>query len=65
MYYFTQDKRKLKWALEMGMKTNPYEIVDGVLISSEKNLSLMDEATGSITIPERVIAVGEGTFTKE
>ncbi len=64
MYYFTQDKRKLKWALEMGMKTNPYEIVDGVLISSEKNLSLMDEATGSITIPERVIAVGEGTFTK-
>lgn len=64
MYYFTQNERELQWALEVGMKTNPYEIVDGVLISSDKNLSLMDESTGTITIPERVKIVGEGTFAK-
>ncbi|MCI8636858.1 MAG: leucine-rich repeat protein [Clostridia bacterium] len=62
MFFFTQDDKKAQWALEMGMKTNPYEIVDGVLISSDKNLFLLDKATGTITIPERVKEVGEGTF---
>ena len=62
MFYFTQNEREAQWALEMGMKTNPYEIINGVLISSDKNLFLLDEATGTITIPERVKEVGEGTF---
>lgn len=64
MFYFTQNKKEAQWALEMGLKTNPYEIIDGVLISSDKNLFLMDEGTGTITIPERVKEVGEGTFAK-
>lgn len=62
IFYFTQNEREAKWALEMGMKTNPYEIINGILISSDKNLFLLDEATGTITIPERVKEVGEGTF---
>lgn len=62
IFYFNQNKREMKWAIEMGVKVNPYEIIDGVLISSDKNLFLMDEATGTITIPERVKSIGEGTF---
>ena len=63
LFYFNQNERQMKWAEEMGMKVNPYEIINGVLISSDKNLFLMDEDTGTITVPERVKSVGEGTFT--
>lgn len=38
IYYFTREEREAQWALEMGIQTNPYEIIDGVLISSNKNL---------------------------
>ncbi len=64
LIYSSQNKRELKWALEIGMKINPYLIVDGVLLSADTNLMLMDEKTGTIVVPESVTAIGQGTFAK-
>lgn len=63
LFYFTQNEKEKQWALELGLTTNPYEIIDGVLTSNDKNLILLDERTGTLTIPERVKEVGEGTFS--
>lgn len=49
-------------AESVGIKVNPYIIIDGVLMSSDTNLLLMDE-TGTITIPNGVTAIGEGAFS--
>jgi len=62
LYFFTQNEREQQWALEMGIRNSPYKIVDGVLIAIEDNRLLLDEAIGTITIPERVKEIGEGTF---
>lgn len=48
----------------MGIEPNPYDIVDGELLSSNGNLLLVDEETGSLTIPESVTKIGEGAFAK-
>lgn len=57
----TQDKDLIKLAQSLGIKVNPYDIVDGVLLSSNGNLLLMDE-NGTVTIPDSVTKIGEGAF---
>ncbi len=62
MYYFAQNDKEGKWAEEIGIKVNPYLIVNGELMSCNKNLDLMDEATGTIVIPQSVTKIGNGAF---
>ena len=59
----TQDKNEIRVAQRLGIEVNPYDIRDGVLWSSNGNLLLMDENTGSLTIPDSVTAIGEGAFS--
>ncbi len=59
----TQDKAEIRVAQSLGIEVNPYDIRDGVLWSSNGNLLLMDENTGSLTIPDSVTAIGEGAFS--
>ena len=58
----TQNKKEIQIAQRLGIEVNPYDIRDGVLWSSNGNLLLMDEKTGSLTIPDSVTAIGEGAF---
>ena len=57
----TKDKKEVEVAQSLGIKVNPYDIVDGVLLSSKGNLLLMDEE-GTVTIPDSVTEIGEGAF---
>ena len=59
----TQDRTEIRVAQSLGIEVNPYDIRDGVLWSSSGNLLLMDENTGSLTIPDSVISIGEGAFS--
>jgi len=63
LFYFAQSDQEKKWAQEIGIKVSPYIIIDGELMSADKNLNLMDEATGSIIIPQSVTKIGEGAFS--
>ncbi|MEE0769148.1 MAG: leucine-rich repeat protein, partial [Clostridia bacterium] len=45
----------------LDIRVNPYLIVDGVLLSAETNLALMDES-GVLTLPESVKKIGNGAF---
>ena len=58
----TQNENEVRVAQRLGIEVNPYDIRDGVLWSSNGNLLLMDENTGSLTIPDSVTAIGEGAF---
>ncbi len=62
LFYFSQNENEKKWAKEIGIKVSPYIIIDGELMSSDRNLDLMDEATGSIVIPQNVTKIGAGAF---
>ena len=63
LYYFALNEQEGKWAEEIGIKVSPYQIDEnGVLLSSNTNVGLMDEATGSIIIPQAVTKIGEGAF---
>ena len=57
----TKDNEEIKLALSLGIRVNPYDIVDGVLLSTGNNLALVDE-NGAITIPDNVTKIGEGAF---
>lgn len=57
----TQDKNEIEIAKSLGIAANPYDIVNGELLSSNGNLLLMDE-TGTLTIPDSVTKIGEGAF---
>ena len=59
----TKDKLEIEVAQKLGIEVNPYDIIDGVLISSNGNLLLMDEKTGTLTIPDTVEEIGEGAFS--
>ena len=59
----TKDMQEIEVAQSLGIEVNPYEIDEnGVLLSSDGNLLLMDKNTGSLTIPDSVTAIGEGAF---
>ena len=62
IYINTEDKTEIKVAQNTGIKTISLDIVDGTLISSNKNLELKDEE-GTIIIPPSVKKIGEGTFS--
>ena len=57
----TKDQKEIELAQSVGIKPNPYDIVNGELLSSDGNLLLMDE-TGTVTIPDRVTKIGDGAF---
>ncbi len=57
----SQDKTEVKVAQSVGIEVNPYEIIDGVLISSDGNLLLMD-SSGTLRLPETVSEIDEGAF---
>ena len=57
----TQDKNEIEIAKSLGIAANPYDIVNGELLSSNGNLLLMDE-TGTLTIPDSVTKIGKGAF---
>ena len=64
LIYASQNARELEWAQEVGFTINPYNIDEnGVLLSSDTNLMLMDKTTGTLVIPEMVTAIGSGAFS--
>ncbi len=63
LFYFAQNEQEKKWAQEIGIKVSPYIIINGELMSANTNVGLMDEATGSIIIPQAVKKIGEGAFS--
>lgn len=60
----TKDDTEIKVAKELGIEVNPYDIENGVLLSTGNNLALMDE-NGTITIPDNVTEIGAGAFANE
>ena len=61
LYYKGDVEQKLIWAKELGIGIIPYEIVDGVLISANSNLLLLD-STGTVRIPYNVKKIDTGVF---
>ena len=61
LYYKGDVEQKLIWAKELGIGIIPYEIVDGVLISANSNLLLLD-STGTVRIPYNVREIASGVF---
>ena len=57
----TKDKVEIEVAQSLGIQVNPYDIVDGELLSSTGNLLLLDE-TETLTIPSSVTKIGSGAF---
>ena len=58
----TKDKTEIRIARNLGIEVNPYEITEeGELVSSEGNLLLVD-TSGTLTLPDSVKIIGEGTF---
>ena len=64
LYINTKDKNEIEIAKSLGIVPNPYDIVNGVLLSSNGNLLLMD-ANGTVTIPDSVTEIGAGAFANK
>lgn len=62
LYYSSNNENKIKRAVELGVEIMPYEIVDGVLLSSNKNLGIVDEKTGALVIPSSVQTFAKDCF---
>ena len=60
----TKDNNEIKVAKSLGIQVNPYDIENGVLLSTGNNLALMDE-NGTVTIPDNVTEIGAGAFANE
>ena len=60
----TKDNNEIKVAKSLGIEVNPYDIENGVLLSTGNNLALMDE-NGTVTIPDNVTEIGAGAFANE
>ena len=61
LYLSTQDPQIADMAKTLGIMVSPFNIVDGVLLSTDGNLLIMDEY-GSLTIPGSVREIGGGAF---
>lgn len=57
----TKNKQELEIARGLGIRVNPYEIIDGELTSSDGNLLLVDNK-GTLIIPDSITKIGEGAF---
>ena len=57
----TKDNNEIKVAKSLGIEVNPYDIENGVLLSTGNNLALMDE-NGTVTVPDNVTEIGAGAF---
>lgn len=57
----TKNITEITIAQSLGIEVNPYEIVNGELLSSDGNLLLVD-SEGALTIPGSVTKIGEGAF---
>ena len=57
----SQDKIEVEVAQSVGIAVNPYEIIEGELVSSNGNLLLVD-STGTLRLPETVTSIGVGAF---
>ena len=58
----TADSTEIEVARALGIQSNPYDIVDGVLTSSNENLSLQ-APNGVLRIPDSVTVIGSGAFS--
>ncbi len=58
----TKNKEEIEIAKKLGIEVNLYEIVNGVLISADANLLLLDD-NGTLTIPSSATEIGEGAFS--
>mgnify|MGYP004615038235 CR=1 FL=1 len=58
----TTNKREAEAANMAGIKVNPWDIEDGVLLSSDKNLELLGN-TDTIVIPPSIKKIGSGAFS--
>ena len=59
----SKDKNEIKFAQNIGVKINPYDMVNGELVSSNGNLLLVDKS-GTLTIPDSVTKIGDGAFAE-
>lgn len=59
---YTTDEETIDLATSLDIKINPYNIINGELKSTSKNLTLVD-SLGTLTIPDSVKKVGEGAFS--
>ena len=58
----TTNKREAEAANMAGIKVNPWDIENGVLLSSDKNLGLLGNSD-TIVIPPSIKKIGSGTFS--
>ena len=58
----TKDKSLIRIAQSLDIQVNPYDIIEGELLSSNGNLLLVDN-NGTLTIPDSVTKIGEGAFS--
>ncbi len=61
IHVVAKNKNEVKWLQEIGIIPNPWNIVDGVLMSSNTNLLLLGE-DGTLVIPGSVTEIDKGAF---